>query len=316
MRHGISLEAVVTPENFEEGAYLRANPDVQKAIKDGFFECGRQHFECFGQKERRTFRDPKIIAAYRKKKLEQIEPFLRNDMERNDRLGIPSFLTPELESLARIAETDSVSEHQYDEHGLSVIDKYKDGIVLDCGAGQRPTYYENVINYEIVAYDTTDVLGVGEELPFQNNTFDAVISVAVLEHVQNPFVCAKEISRVLKPGGELYCAVPFLQPYHGYPHHYFNATWQGIRRLFEDELEIEEVFVPPALHPAVALGWIVQSWASGLPPAVQEEFLAMRLGDMIGEIGKLMDMEFCRRLTDEKVSELACGNSLRARKPS
>jgi ubiquinone/menaquinone biosynthesis C-methylase UbiE len=102
-------------------------------------------------------------------------------------------------------------------------------------------YYTNVVNNEIVAYDTTDVLGVSEELPFTDNSFDAVLvlSLAVLEHVKDPFKCAAEISRIIKPGVSIYCVVPFLQPLHGYPHHYYNMSIQGLKNLFNDTLEIE-----------------------------------------------------------------------------
>jgi len=36
----------------------------------------------------------------------------------------------------------------------------------DAGACKKRAYYDNVVNLEIVPYDTTDVLGVGEVLPF------------------------------------------------------------------------------------------------------------------------------------------------------
>jgi 2-polyprenyl-6-hydroxyphenyl methylase/3-demethylubiquinone-9 3-methyltransferase len=39
------------------------------------------------------------------------------------------------------------------------------------------------------------------ELPFENESFDAVISLDFLEHVDNPKKVIEEISRVLKPGG-------------------------------------------------------------------------------------------------------------------
>ena len=93
------------------------------------------------------------------------------------------------------------------------------------------TPLDNVVNYEIVDYDTTDVIGLGDTLPFNDCVFDAVISIAVLEHVRYPFACAAEIVRVLKRGGELECSVPFLQPLHGYPHHYYNMTSQGLRHF-------------------------------------------------------------------------------------
>ena len=48
-----------------------------------------------------------------------------------------------------------------------------------------------------IRYDT----GVGEDLPYADGTFDAVVSVDVLEHVSDlPRVIA-EVARVLRPGG-------------------------------------------------------------------------------------------------------------------
>ncbi|HEX3450908.1 MAG TPA: methyltransferase domain-containing protein, partial [Isosphaeraceae bacterium] len=65
-----------------------------------------------------------------------------------------------------------------------------------------------------------------------DDAFDAVISVPVLEQVRDPFTAAKEITRVLKPGGKLFCCVRFLQPFHGYPNHYYNMTHVGLASLF------------------------------------------------------------------------------------
>jgi ubiquinone/menaquinone biosynthesis C-methylase UbiE len=41
-------------------------------------------------------------------------------------------------------------------------------------------------------------------LPFQDNSFDAVLSCGVLEHVQDPDASLEELKRVLVPGGTLY----------------------------------------------------------------------------------------------------------------
>ena len=38
--------------------------------------------------------------------------------------------------------------------------------------------------------------------------------------------------RVLKPGGLVFAGTPFMQPYHGYPHHYQNFTQQRQENLF------------------------------------------------------------------------------------
>jgi 2-polyprenyl-6-hydroxyphenyl methylase / 3-demethylubiquinone-9 3-methyltransferase len=47
----------------------------------------------------------------------------------------------------------------------------------------------------------TYIIGVGEKLPFHDNTCDIVLCCDVLEHVQDLPKVISEISRVLKPGG-------------------------------------------------------------------------------------------------------------------
>ncbi len=44
-------------------------------------------------------------------------------------------------------------------------------------------------------------VGVGENLPYENSSFDAVVCVDVLEHVQDLDKVLSEVMRVLKPGG-------------------------------------------------------------------------------------------------------------------
>jgi len=46
------------------------------------------------------------------------------------------------------------------------------------------------------------------ELPFDDNTFDFVISSDVIEHTPDPLAAVKELIRVLKPGGKICITVP------------------------------------------------------------------------------------------------------------
>jgi SAM-dependent methyltransferase len=48
-----------------------------------------------------------------------------------------------------------------------------------------------------------------QNLTFENNTFDIVVSQDVLEHVQDWVLASKEIYRVLKPGGAHVFSIPF-----------------------------------------------------------------------------------------------------------
>ena len=65
-------------------------------------------------------------------------------------------------------------------------------------------------------------LGVGEALPFQNNSFDLVISSAVLEHVKDLEKVVEEIFRILKPNGKIYQEIPnYLFPFEGH----YKIVW-------------------------------------------------------------------------------------------
>lgn len=47
------------------------------------------------------------------------------------------------------------------------------------------------------------IVGSGTELPFPDETFDAVVSTDLLEHVDRPEQFHKEVARVTKPGGRI-----------------------------------------------------------------------------------------------------------------
>ena len=197
--------------------------------------------------------------------------------------GTLNFISPKLGIDHAIEHTDNVSAHGYDEAALTLIKSVAEGggMVLDCGAGSKNINSPNVLNVEIVDYPSTDVMAVGQSLPFQDGSFDAVVSIAVLEHVTDPFVCAKELYRVTKPGGKLLISVPFLQPEHGYPHHYFNMTREGLRRLFNEMGTVENHWVPLSQHPLFSLVWFLAVYRVNLPPQTAEIFANMKIGDIV-----------------------------------
>ncbi len=47
-----------------------------------------------------------------------------------------------------------------------------------------------------------------EPLPYPDESFDAILLVHVIEHLQHPLKLAEELSRVLKPGGCVYVEAP------------------------------------------------------------------------------------------------------------
>ncbi len=119
---------------------------------------------------------------------------------------------------------------------------------------------------------------------------------------------------MLKPGGKLVCAVPFLQPLHGYPHHYYNMTGEGLRNLFAGHLAVDHQYVPASLLPIWSLTWMIQSWAAGLPPDVRKRFLSRRLSDFTADPLSLLQEPYVTQLSDQKNLELASGTYLFAHK--
>ena len=63
----------------------------------------------------------------------------------------------------------------------------------------------------------------GEKLPFPAGTFDLILSHEVLEHVQDDRVAAREMARVLRPGGRMVIFVPNR----GYPFETHGIFWRG-----------------------------------------------------------------------------------------
>ncbi len=67
-------------------------------------------------------------------------------------------------------------------------------------------------------------------LPFQDNTFHFCFSYSVFEHLQNPFLAAKELYRIMKPGSTCFVAVANLVPFH--MDSFFHFTHFGTLNLF------------------------------------------------------------------------------------
>ena len=128
--------------------------------------------------------------------------------------------------------------------------------ILDLGSG-TDRRAPNVITLEIEANSNVDIVGDGHQLPFHDNVFDAIINEAVLEHVLEPKQIVDEIYRVLKPGGYVCAAVPFLQGFHASPHDYQRYTVPGFNHLFSAFIKIES---GACAGPTASLHWIFREY--------------------------------------------------------
>jgi SAM-dependent methyltransferase/uncharacterized protein YbaR (Trm112 family) len=130
-----------------------------------------------------------------------------------------------------------------------------DGWALNVGAGGTGEKIGNVIELEYSLFRNTDVSADAHYLPFRDAAFDAVVTFNTFEHLYDPARAAREIFRVLKPGGRVFLHTAFLQPVHEPPHHYYNATEYGVRQWFKG-FDIKGVGVSSNFQPGYVLAWL------------------------------------------------------------
>lgn len=135
-----------------------------------------------------------------------------------------------------------------------VIKKYSKGRLVDVGCGDVPFYhfYKDLVTENICidwASSSLDISFLDYEADLNkpmnflaSDTFDTVICTDVLEHIYKPEVLFSEMCRILKPGGNLILAVPFLYWIHD-PEHDYNRYTHFMLRNFckENNMKVIEL---------------------------------------------------------------------------
>jgi SAM-dependent methyltransferase len=112
----------------------------------------------------------------------------------------------------------------------------------------------HIVETDVALGPRTGLVCDGHDLPFADESFDAVVCQAVLEHVIEPARVAAEIRRVLRPDGVVLSEIPFLQGVHEGAYDFTRYTLLGHRLLWRDFVEVD---AGVACGPGMALGWAV-----------------------------------------------------------
>ena len=155
--------------------------------------------------------------------------------------------------------------------------------LLDAGAGesaykqlfsrQRYIAIDAAIGEAAWNYGNLDVVGTLAELPFADQSLDAVVCTQTLEHVENPYESVAEFHRILRPGGRLFLTVPFAHAEHQIPYDYFRYTSYALTSMCANagfvEIRVEPfggMFtrmayeLPSVLSVFPAAGWKTRRW--------------------------------------------------------
>lgn len=146
-----------------------------------------------------------------------------------------------------------------------------DTLFLDVGCGHgdfRDIFAgKQYIGLDVVPYPEVDITcDMTQRVPFKSGSVDTVVLMNVLEHVYAAEQLLSTLVRMLKVGGEVWAAVPFMLKIHQAPHDFARFTPYALRRMAENAgLAVQDLqgFYDPAFQLKDALGTV---WAHALPP--------------------------------------------------
>jgi len=128
---------------------------------------------------------------------------------------------------------------------LQRVRSIDDPCVLEVGTRRsdpaRPTHHRDWVPHalEYVMLDVTEGLDVDmvadlHSLPLPTDTYDVIIASSVFEHLERPWIAAREVVRVMRPGGAAYIQTHQSFPLHGYPNDFFRFSIEALFVIFRD----------------------------------------------------------------------------------
>ena len=202
-------------KSFDEEAYLESNPDVWKAVQNGAFSSGWDHYIHYGFHANRPGVPPEVYKAF-KDLAYRPEPVPPKHIR--EKIKICGDL-PNFEKVGRITSLNMYAAIN------ARVEFGKQCYILDfgCGCGRVMKYFHKLafnsrlygtdIDKEAIAWCQHHLAHIGEfipnealpPLPFDDDFFDFVYAISVFTHLPEDmqFAWLEELRRVTKPGGYL-----------------------------------------------------------------------------------------------------------------
>ena len=215
------------------------------------------------------------------------------------------------------------------------------GDVLDVGAGESPwrVWLPENSKYHGIDVAHSDAFGMasdrqdivyfdGLNIPYQDNTFDNVLCIEVLEHSVEPERLLHEMARVLRPSGQLVLTVPWSARRHHIPHDYHRFSKDALARMLNktgfatfvirergtdigviaNKLTVLAIRLvrPPKLRDL----WFTLPLALFVAPSAAGFILAAHCADALHFGSKLDPLGYFVKATKEKISDSQQGHKL------
>ena len=135
-------------------------------------------------------------------------------------------------------------------------------LILDVGAGRgdfaAALQKHRSLALEVVPYPEVDlVCDLTRANPFHPASFEAILLLNVLEHVYDTHALLETLSGLLKPGGVLIMAIPFMVKLHQTPVDFVRYTHFSLQQLGEDhdlQIDLLEGYYDPMFFLGEGLG--------------------------------------------------------------
>lgn len=167
--------------------------------------------------------------------------------------GKPIFTPPpaDLQPSAKLARGPEIGTpwRQANWHFLAnqVATLLPEALILDVGAGRGDFAdlfrQRNYLALDVYPYPEVDlVCDLTCVIPFRPASFDAILLMNVVEHIYNTHALFASLAQMLKPGGLLIVAIPFMVKMHQVPIDYVRYTHFALKRLGQDHgLSVEHL---------------------------------------------------------------------------
>jgi SAM-dependent methyltransferase len=313
---------VATDDNFEADLYVAANAGVAAHVARGGIAWS--HFDKYGRNEGRHQLTPEaagLVGTRQHRKYERFRSALAPSRGAGGRFEFVGERDAFPVRYGDVLYDLSAYENESANHGIGQfhehVRRHPDRLFADIGCGRRHERFDNCLYLEVYASASADVvMEPACRYPLADESLDGIGCFAVLEHVPDPVGVAREIARIVRPGGIIVIDYPFMQPVHGYPSHYFNATREGLRLLFEDQFDTIEIDTLGHQTPDHALCWQLVEWRDAIgDEGVRGELEGMTVAQLLAHApGDPFWQRVLGATPPRTIEALAAGNTLMARR--